>query len=93
MKKLINVPENYPTVSVKARDRKHIHITATLEEAYAIDGFIALKYRVTSKNKGNKKSVLDERMFTREGDVCLSLSKFEITNNTVATLYVLRRCN
>ncbi len=91
MKKLINIPENYPTILVKARDRKHLHITATLKESYLIDGFIALKYRITSENKENKPSVLDERMFVREGDVCLSLSSFEITNNTVATLYVLRR--
>lgn len=91
MKKLINIPERYPTIRVNVSDRNFAHIKATLAEAYEIDGFVALKYKITSDRELSKPSRLDERMFTRKGDICLSLSKYEITKDSVATLYVLRR--
>lgn len=88
MKKFINLPKNCPEIEVKAMDRNYAHLTASLEEAYTIDGYIALKYKVTTKL--SRASRLDERMFSRKGDICLSLSSLEIRPNSSVSLYVLR---
>ena len=88
MKKFINLPKDFPEVEVKASDRKHAHLTANLEKAYMIDGYIALKYKVTTSL--NNASRLDERMFSRKGDICLSLSSLEIRPGFSVSLYVLR---
>lgn len=88
MKKLINLPKNCPEIEVKAMDRSYAHLTASLEEAYRIDGYIALKYRITTSL--NKISRLDERMFSRKGDICLSLSSLEIHPGFSVSLYILR---
>ena len=88
MKKFINLPKDFPEIEVKAADRKHAHLAASLEKAYMIDGYIALKYKVTTKLK--KSSRLDERMFSRKGDICLSLSNLEIHPGFSVSLYVLR---
>ena len=88
MKKFINLPKNCPEIEVKAMDRKHAHLTASLENAYRIDGYIALKYEVTTSL--NDISRLDERMFSKNGDICLSLSSLEIKPNQRVYLYVLR---
>ncbi len=88
MKKFINLPIDFPEIEVKATDRKHAHLTASLEKAYMIDGYIALKYKVTTRL--NNTSRLDERMFSRKGDICLSLSSLEIRPNQRVSLYILR---
>lgn len=88
MKKFINLPKNCPEIEVKATDRNYAHLTASLEEAYTIDGYIALRYKVTTKL--SRASRLDERMFSRKGDICLSLSSLEIRPNSSVSLYVLR---
>lgn len=88
MKKFINLPKDFPEVEVKASDRKHAHLTANLEKAYMIDGYIALKYKVTTKL--SRASRLDERMFSRKGDISLSLSCLEIHPGFSVSLYVLR---
>ena len=88
MKKLITLPKNCPEIEVKAMDRSYAHLTASLEEAYRIDGYIALKYRITTSL--NKISRLDERMFSRKGDICLSLSSLEIHPGVSVSLYILR---
>ena len=89
MRKFINLPKDFPKIEVKAADRKHAHLTASLEKAYTIDGYIALKYKVTTKL--NRISRLDERMFSRKGDISLSLSSLEISPNSNVSLYILRR--
>jgi len=88
MKKFINLPKNCPEIEVRASDRNCAHLTASLEKAYMINGYLALKYRVTTSLQ--KASGLDERMFSRKGDICLSLSSLEIRPNTSVSLYVLR---
>ena len=88
MKKLITLPKNCPEIEVKAMDRSYAHLTASLEEAYRIDGYIALKYRITTSL--NKISRLDERMFSRKGDICLYLSSLEIHPGVSVSLYILR---
>ena len=88
MKKFINLPKNCPEIEVKAMDRQYAHLTASLENAYKIDGYIALKYKVTTSLQ--KVSRLDERMFSRKGDICLSLSSLEIRPGFSVSLYVLR---
>ena len=96
MKKFINLPNgddarpNYPSVEVKGVvDRVHQHLKAKFESAYLIDGFLCLKFSVTTKKEGV--FVLVERMFTQTGDVALSLSGLKIEKNGRATLYVLRK--
>jgi len=89
MKKFINLPSSYPSVEVKgAADRVHQHLKAKFESAYLIDGFLCLKFSITTKKEGV--FVLDERMFTQTGDVALSLSGLKIEKNGKATLYVLK---
>lgn len=88
MRKFINLPKDFPEIEVKATDRNYAHLTASFEEAYSIDGYIALKYKVTTKL--SRASRLDERMFSRKGDICLSLSSLEIRPNSGVSLYVLR---
>lgn len=88
MKKFINLPKDFPEIEVKAADRNYAHLTTSLEEAYTIDGYIALRYKVTTKL--SRASRLDERMFSRKGDICLSLSSLEIRPNSSVSLYVLR---
>ena len=86
--KVGEIPKDFPEIEVKATDRNYAHLTASLEEAYTIDGYIALKYKVTTKL--SRASRLDERMFSRKGDICLSLSSLEIRPNSSVSLYVLR---
>ncbi len=88
MKKFINLPKDFPEIEVKASDRKHTHLTASLDKAYTIDGYIALKYKVTTNLK--QISRLDERMLSRRGDICLSLSSLDIRPGVSVSLYVLR---
>ena len=88
MKKFLNLPKDFPEIEVRALDRKHAHLTASLDKAYMIDGYIALKYKVTTSLQ--KISKLDERMFSRKGDICLSLSSLEIHPGFSVSLYVLR---
>lgn len=88
MRKFINLPKNCPEIEVKAMDRKYAHLTASLEKAYKIDGYIALKYKVTTSLQ--KISKLDEEKFSRKGDICLSFSSLEIRPGFSVSLYVLR---
>lgn len=90
MKKFINLPSEYKKIDVNTEDRSHDYVIAKFQEAYRIDGFLCLKFQVVAKQE-NYSCVLDERMFSRKGDIALSLSTLRLEKNHSATLYVLRR--
>lgn len=87
MKKFINISASIKGVEVTgAEDRNYAHIKATFESGYRMDGFLCLKYKITT----DKEDHLDERMFSKKGDIALSLS--ELTGKSRNTyLYVLRK--
>lgn len=90
MKKFINLPSSYKSLEVTGiTDRSYGHLKTTFQSAYRIDGFLCLKYKISTEKDGVFR--LDERMFSRKGDVALSLSCLAIEKNGGATLYVLRR--
>jgi hypothetical protein len=90
MKKFINLPFDRKNLEVTGiTDRFHSHLRATFEAGYRIDGFLCLKFRVTTEKEGT--FILDERMFSGKGDIALSLSKSAVEKNGNAVLYVLRR--
>ena len=90
MKKFINLPGNQPIVEVKGvTDRSYQHFTAQFESAYLIDGFLCLRFRISTAKEGT--FVLDERMFTKTGDIALSLSALKMSNGGKVTLFVLRK--
>jgi hypothetical protein len=90
MKKFINLPTNFPAVEVRnITGRSYQHLKAKFESAYLIDGFLCLKFKIITEKDGV--FVLDERMFSRKGDVALSLSDFAVGKNSRATLYILRK--
>jgi hypothetical protein len=90
MKKFINLPCNRPTVEVmNVAARSYQHLKASFCSAYMLDGFLCLKFKISTEKEG--KSTLDERMFSRRGDVALSLSTLSFGKNRYAILYVLRK--
>jgi hypothetical protein len=90
MKKFTNLPANLPAVEVRnITDRSFQHLKTAFESAYLMDGFLCLKFKITTEKEGG--FVLDERMFSRKGDIALSLSDFAVGKNSSATLYVLRK--
>ena len=90
MKKFITLPSKYKKIDVSMKDRNHDYVVAKFQEAYRIDGFLCLKFQIEAKQE-NYSCVLDERMFSRKGDIALSLSTLHLEKNHNATLYVLRR--
>ncbi len=88
MKKFIT-SKDVSCLALTVPDRKHGCLKAEFEEAFRIDGYIGLKFEITTQGKGS--FVLDERMFSQKGDVALSLSSLRINENQKATLYVLRK--
>ena len=90
MKKFITIPSKYKKIDVNTEDRSHDYVIAKFQEAYRIDGFLCLKFQIAAKQE-NYSCVLDERMFSRKGDIALSLSTLHLEKNHNATLYVLRR--
>lgn len=90
MKKFITLPSKYKKIDVPTKDRSHDYVVAKFQEAYRIDGFLCLKFQIEVKQE-NYSCVLDERMFSRKGDIALSLSTLHLEKNHNATLYVLRR--
>ena len=90
MKKFITIPSKYKKIDVNTEDRSHDYVIAKFQEAYRIDCFLCLKFQVVAKQE-NYSCVLDERMFSRKGDIALSLSTLRLEKNHSATLYVLRR--
>lgn len=97
MKKFINFSSKLKSLEITGvTDRSHSHLKATFKSAYRIDGFLCLKFKVTTAIEdrvSEKEGVfrLDERMFSQKGDVALSLSNLSINNKSTATLYVLRK--
>ena len=124
MKKFINLSPNHEKLEIEIEDRPHTYVVAKFQEAYRIDGFLCLKFQITTKSdfegkysrfafKSSKAEsrrlerrgsianasqseldisyILDERMFSRKGDIALSLSSLRLGKNSSATLYVLRR--
>jgi hypothetical protein len=90
MKKFINLPTSQQGLEFTGvTDRFHSHLKATFESGYYMDGFLCLRFRVTTDKEGVFR--LDERMFSKEGDVALSLSDLALGKNRKATLYVLRK--
>lgn len=90
MKKFINLSSEHKKISLNFEDRPHTYVIAKFQEAYRIDGFICLKFKVTT-DREDICCLLDERMFSRRGDIALSLSTLHLDKNQSATLYVLRR--
>lgn len=90
MKKFITLPSKYKKIDVSMKDRNHDYVVAKFQEAYRIDGLLCLKFQIEAKQE-NYSCVLDERMFSRKGDIALSLSTLHLEKNHNATLYVLRR--
>lgn len=90
MKKFITLPSKYKKIDITTKDRSHDYVVAKFQEAYRIDGFLCLKFQIEAKQE-NYSCVLDERMFSRKGDIALSLSTLHLEKNHNATLYVLRR--
>jgi len=90
MKKFVNLPLGYENISLNVENRSHSFVTAKFEKAYRIDGFLCLKFQIVAKQE-NYSCVLDERMFSRKGDIALSLSTLHLKKNQRVTLYVLRR--
>jgi hypothetical protein len=90
MKKFINLPPNRQGLEITGvTDRLYDHLKATFESGYRLDGFLCLRFKVTTDKQGVFR--LDERMFSKEGDVALSLSDLALGKNSKATLYVLRK--
>jgi hypothetical protein len=90
MKKFINLPPNQQGLEITGvTDRSHGHLKAAFESGYRLDGFLCLRFKVTTDHEGTFR--LDERMFSKEGDVALSLSDLVLGKNGKATLYVLRK--
>lgn len=88
MKKFINASSKLQSIDVTGvKDRTFQHLTAKFKSAYRIDGFLCLKFTITTEQEGR----LDERMFSRSGDIALSLSGLSISEKGAATLYVLRK--
>lgn len=90
MKKFINLPAKYKKLELKTEDRNSDYVVARFQEAYRIDGFLCLKFQIISSLE-NCSCVLDEHMFSKKGDIALSLSTLHVDKNHSATLYVLRR--
>ncbi len=90
MKKFITLHSKYKKIDITTKDRSHDYVVAKFQEAYRIDGFLCLKFQIEAKQE-NYSCVLDERMFSRKGDIALSLSTLHLEKNHNATLYVLRR--
>jgi hypothetical protein len=90
MKKFINLPPNQPIVEVKnVTDRSYQHLKAKFESGYLVDGFLCLKFKISTAQEGT--FVLDERMFSRKGDIALSLSSLNLSKKTSSTLHILRK--
>ena len=90
MKKFINLPPHHKSVAVKGvADRTRMHLKAEFQAAYMIDGFLCLKFKVTSKKEGTFE--LNENMFSEAGDVLLSLSNLKISNMTKDGVQPLKR--
>lgn len=90
MKKFINFHSECKKIELEVADRNHDYVIAKFQEAYRIDGFVCLKFQIVAKQE-NYSCVLDERMFSRKGDIALSLSTLRLDKNHRAILYVLRR--
>lgn len=90
MKKFINFHSECKKIELEIADRDHDYVIAKFQEAYRIDGFVCLKFQIVAKQE-NYSCVLDERMFSRKGDIALSLSTLRLDKNHRAILYVLRR--
>lgn len=90
MKKFITLHSKYKKIDITTKDRSHDYVVAKFQEAYRIDGFLCLKFQIEAKQEIYS-CVLDERMFSRKGDIALSLSTLHLEKNHNATLYVLRR--
>lgn len=90
MKKFINLPSKYKKIDISIEDRNHAYVIAKFQKAYRVDGFLCLKFQIVAKQE-NYSCVLDERMFSRKGDIALSLSTLHLGKNRCAALYVLRR--
>lgn len=90
MKKFINLSSKYKKLELKVEDRRDGFTVARFQEAYQIDDFLCLKFQITGDLK-NCSYILKERMFSRKGDIALSLSSWHSDNKNKATLYVLRR--
>ena len=89
MKKFITTVDLPDLAVTGVNDRLYKHLNGTFESAHRIDGFLCLKYKITTSEDGVFS--LNEKMFAMRGDVSLSLSAFSISNKSIATLYVLRR--
>lgn len=89
MKKFITTFDLKDIDVISVPDRLHKHFNGVFKSAHRIDGFLCLKYKITTSAKGI--FVLQEKMFSMPGDIALSLSAQTISNKSIVTLYVVRR--
>lgn len=90
MKKFINLPAHRQRIEVPGvQNRSFEHLRAKFSAAYRIDGFLCLEFIVETTVDGIFR--LDERMFSRKGDIALSLSNLFLGKNSKVTLFVMRR--
>ncbi|GHT94287.1 hypothetical protein FACS1894122_10750 [Alphaproteobacteria bacterium] len=69
--------------------RNFAHIKAEFQTAHRSGGFWGFVFEITTDKE--ETSRIDERMFSRIGDVALSLSNLFVSKNKPAILYVLRK--
>lgn len=89
MKKFINKKTGLRKLHIKEKDREHMHLMAEFKEAFNVDGFLCLEYEVSTIKEGIYR--LDEKMFSKKGDIAISLSSLRIKEDTKVILYVIRR--
>lgn len=90
MKKFINLSsKQQPIEVIGIKDRNFEHLHARFSAAYRLGSFLCLKFIISTTENGIFR--LDERMFSRKGDIALSLSNLFLGKNSKAVLFVLRR--
>ena len=89
MKKFITHTGYEDCIVTKFADRTCGCIKAKFDAAFIINGFLCLRFSVSTKKNGC--FGLDERMFSEKGDIALSLSRLRISEKEKVTLFVLRK--
>lgn len=89
MKKFITSFSKYSQHHIKCGNRNYKDVTAEFKDAYRIDGFVCLRY-VINGNK-DEPQTLDEKMFSKRGDIAISLSRLSIRRGDQVELFVIRR--
>lgn len=89
MKKFITHIGYNDCIVTKFTNRRCGCIKAKFDAAFMIDGFLCLRFLLSTKKKGC--FGLDEKMFSEKGDIALSLSRLRISEKEKVILFVLRK--